>query len=194
MASPAAGVATGPSPLVGMKRVAVPAALLAAALLCAAACASSDGTSAGVRPSGFSTVTARITGADGKVCEKCLWLADTAEERSRGLMGVTDLGAASGMAFVFDQPVTEQFYMFNTPTPLSISWFADNGSWVGATEMKPCLDRPAGQCSTYSPGRPYSLAVETFVGGLGDVQLGSGSAVELLAGTEGPQCQTPSSR
>ncbi|HYN34279.1 MAG TPA: hypothetical protein VES40_16765, partial [Ilumatobacteraceae bacterium] len=46
----------------------------------------------GQQPEGFSTVTARITDTDGQICEVCVWLADTPEERAQGLMGVTDLG------------------------------------------------------------------------------------------------------
>ena len=53
----------------------------------------------------------------------CLWLADVADERARGLMGVTDLGEAVGMAFVFEAPGEGAFVMIGTPTPLSIAWF-----------------------------------------------------------------------
>src|SRR6476646_6925387 len=41
----------------------------------------------GALPQGFTTVEARITASDGEVCEVCLWLADTDEERGTGLMG-----------------------------------------------------------------------------------------------------------
>lgn len=148
----------------------------------------------GVEPEGFSTVMARVTAADGEVCEVCLWLADTAEERGRGLMGVTDLGPAGGMAFLFDPATTGSFYMFQTPTPLSIAWFAEDGPWVGSAEMEPCLDENAGACPLYSPGgASYTVAVEAFEGGLDDLLMVEGSVIELLAGTERPECLTPSS-
>ncbi len=68
-----------------------------------------------------------------------------AEERGRGLMGVTDLGDAAGMVFEFDEPIVGSFYMFQTPTPLSIAWFAPGGDHVGSADMAPCLDTRRGR-------------------------------------------------
>ena len=118
----------------------------------------------------------------------CLWLADDAAERGRGLMGVTDLGDAVGMAFRFDEPISGSFYMFQTPTPLSIAWFASDGSHVGSADMDPCLDTPAGECALYSPGAEYDLAIEVFEGGLEPLGLVSGSSVELIEGSEADGC------
>ena len=63
----------------------------------------------GVSPDGFDTIVAEVTSADGEMCTVCLWLADVADERVRGLMGVTDLGDAVGMAFVFDETQRGRF-------------------------------------------------------------------------------------
>lgn len=139
-------------------------------------------------PEGFSTITARITDADGNECEVCVWLADTSEERARGLMGVTDLGDATGMAFRFEESSAGSFYMFQTPSPLSIAWFGSAGEHVGSADMTPCLDTSAGQCPLYSPGADYQLALEVFAGGLEALGIGPGSRLELLAGTEAERC------
>ena len=152
----------------------------------------------GVQPSGFTTVRATITEPDGEECEVCLWLADSAEERGLGLMGVTDLGDAAGMAFLFEQPTNGAFYMFQTPTPLSIAWFGDDGAWVGSADMEPCIDKPANECRLYSPGAPYDLAIEVFDAGLDGAELAElglteGSTVVLIDGTEALDCQTPDS-
>src|SRR5262245_22192687 len=48
--------------------------------------------SGAVVPEGFDQVAATVTAADGTVCELCLWLAATGEQRALGLMYVTDLG------------------------------------------------------------------------------------------------------
>jgi uncharacterized membrane protein (UPF0127 family) len=149
---------------------------------------SDSNAASGAEPSGFSTVRAVITEADGDVCEVCLWLADEAEERARGLMGVTDLGDAVGMVFRFDEPTLGPFYMFQTPTPLSIAWFAPDGAHVGTAEMAPCLDTPAGECPLYGPDREYDLAVEVFSGGLEALGLGPGSRLELVEGSESDEC------
>lgn len=142
----------------------------------------------GVRPEAFSTVTARITEVDGEVCEVCVWLADTADERARGLMGVTDLGDAAGMVFRFDEPVVNYFYMLNTPTPLSIAWFAPGGEFVAQTDMEPCLEEPEGGCPLYRPDSAYELALEVFEGDLGGLGVGPGARLEIVAGTEADRC------
>ena len=106
----------------------------------------------GVVPEGFATEAAEVTAADGEVCALCLWVAATSEERARGLMGVTDLGGADGMVFVFGAPTHDAFWMRGTPTPLSIAFFADDGSFVSATDMEPCLEGPASACVLYGAG------------------------------------------
>ena len=149
-------------------------------------------TGAGRQPEGFTTIQARITEPDGEVCEVCLWLADDPAERGRGLMGVTDLGDAVGMAFRFDEPTAGSFYMFQTPTPLSIAWFGPDGSHVGSADMDPCLDTRAGECPLYSPGAEYDLAIEVFEGGLEALGLVEGSSVELIEGSDADRCPVTS--
>jgi len=147
-----------------------------------------DDAAPGVQPQGFTTATARITDADGEVCEVCVWLADSDDEHSRGLMGVTDLGDAAGMLFAFDETVEARFYMYETPMPLSIAWFGADGSLVGAADMSPCLDQPSGDCARYAAGGPYRLALETPQGALADLGIGDGSRLELVAGSEAAAC------
>ena len=139
-------------------------------------------------PEGFTTVTVRITETDGTICEVCVWLADSPEERGRGLMGVTDLGDAAGMVFRPEEPRVGPFYMFQTPTPLSIAWFAPDGELVGTIDMAPCLDTPSGDCPRYSPGVEYELALEVFQGGLEPLGIGPGARLELVDGTEADRC------
>jgi hypothetical protein len=142
-----------------------------------------------VQPEGFTTAVVRITEADGETCEVCVWLADRAEERSRGLMGVTDLGDAVGMVFVYASPGVRSFYMFQTPTPLSIAWFAADGGFVDSTDMAPCLVDDSSECPRYSPDEPYQLALEVFEGDLDELGLGPGARLELLAA----DCDSPPS-
>ncbi len=141
---------------------------------------SADAGEAGVEPTGVGTVTARITSVDGEVCEVCLWLADDDATRQRGLMGVTDLGDAVGMAFVWEQPITGNFFMFQTPTPLSIAWFDAAGDHVGQADMEPCLVDDSLLCERYGADAPYVVAVEMFGGQLDAVGIGPGAQLELL--------------
>ena len=73
----------------------------------------------------------------------CMLLAETEAQHNRGLMQVTDptLGGYDGMLFRFDADTNDQFYMRNTPMPLSIAFIASNGDVVSTTDMAPCDDR-----------------------------------------------------
>ena len=134
----------------------------------------------GVLPQGVGSVTARVTSRDGEVCEVCLWLADDDVSRRRGLMGVTDLGDGVGMAFRWEQPRTGNFFMFQTPTPLSIAWFDAAGSHVGQADMEPCLSQSSARCERYTADSHYVLAIEMFGGQLDEIGIGPGSSVALL--------------
>lgn len=47
-------------------------------------------------------------------------IADDDEERSQGLMDVTELPATKGMLFIFDENKSRSFWMANTPLSLDI--------------------------------------------------------------------------
>lgn len=98
-----------------------------------------------------------------------MWLvavADEPAERSRGLMGVTDLGDLDGMLFAWDDDVTSGFWMKDTLIPLDIAFFAADGVLVDLLRMEQC---PADPCPVYHPAGPYRYAVETEVGRWEDV-------------------------
>jgi uncharacterized protein len=64
-------------------------------------------------------------------------VAQTAEQRSIGLMHRKTMGSNEGMLFVFEQSGQQCFWMKNTLLPLSIAFLADNGSIVNIESMKP---------------------------------------------------------
>jgi uncharacterized membrane protein (UPF0127 family) len=127
-------------------------------------------------PDGFALVPATVTGSDGSVCELCLWLADTGDRRSRGLMGVTGLGNGDGMAFVYPSPTTGQFWMKDTLLPLSIAFFAPDGSYLDAFDMEPCSVEP---CARYGTPPDFLVAVETVRGDLPAIGIAPGSTLDL---------------
>ena len=135
-----------------------------------------------MQPEGFDLAPVEITLADGEVCALCLWVAATAVQRQRGLMGVTDLGPADGMVFVYDGPASGQFWMRGTPMPLSIAFFADDGSFVSAADMEPCLTGPPEDCPRYSAAGPYVSAIEVPQGRLAELGIGPGSRLALATG------------
>lgn len=129
-----------------------------------------------VTPEGFERVRATVTGLDGQVCELCLWTADTVERRRQGLMSVTDLGDADGMAFVYPTAHTGNFWMRNTLLPLSIAFYAADGSYLDAFDMEPCDATP---CPLYATPDDFLVAIETTRGDLGALGIGPGSTLDL---------------
>ena len=104
-------------------------------------------------------------------------VADDAAGRASGLMGRPAVPPGTGMLFVYDDPVTNSFWMGNVEVPLSIAWVRD-GRVVGVAEMTPC---PAADlsCTPYSPGEPFDLAVETTGGTFTAAAVQVGDAVTV---------------
>jgi hypothetical protein len=126
----------------------------------------------------YPSATVRITSAGGEVKQACVMLADTPIRRQHGLMGVTEFAPHVGMVFVQQADTAGAFWMYNTPTPLSIAWFASDGTFVSAKDMEPCASDP--HCPTYPPGGLYRYALEVPKGKLGDYGVGPGSKLEVL--------------
>jgi uncharacterized protein len=122
---------------------------------------------------GFGEVAIRV--ASGP--KLCALLAQSQEQRARGLMARTDLAGHIGMVFLFPGPVSETFYMRNTPMPLSIAWFDAAGRFVSATDMAPCPDKVG--CPTYAAARPYRYALEVPRGGLPGLGIGAGAVLAV---------------
>jgi uncharacterized protein len=103
-------------------------------------------------------------------------VADDAEERRRGLMGVHHLPDEEGMAFVFEQPVTTGFWMKDTLVPLSIAFVDEDDRVVGLKEMEPCAADP---CPYYGVDEPYVMAIEANAGWFEEHGVREGDSAEL---------------
>ena len=64
-------------------------------------------------------------------------VARTPEERAMGLMYVTDLPDDEGMLFMCDDEAVQQFWMKDTPLPLSIAFLEEDGTIVRIADMEP---------------------------------------------------------
>ena len=140
-----------------------------------------------ITPEGYELVAARATKPDGSTCQLCLWLAESQDQRSAGLMFVTDLGPGDGMAFVYPEPHSGAFWMKNTVIPLSIAFYDAPGAFLGGFDMAPCTSDP---CLQYPTPDGFTIAIETTQGGLSELGLEPGSAFELL-GTPCPLVPSP---
>ena len=103
-------------------------------------------------------------------------IADTQQERERGLMSITDLPADAGMAFVWSEPTTGLFWMKDTLIPLSIAFVGQDGRIVTIDEMTPCTADP---CPTYGAGGPYVLAIEANAGWFTEHGVKAGDRAQL---------------
>ncbi len=117
-----------------------------------------------------------LTRPDGSEVAVAVRVAATPDDRARGLMGVTDLPAGTGMLFVFPALASHGgFWMRGTPIPLDIA-FAAAGEVVAVATMTPCAADP---CPVTHPGRPYDAALEVPAGWLDDVGVGPGARLRV---------------
>ena len=113
---------------------------------------------------GFGEVAIRLTGAAGQVTDGCALLADDEATRARGLMGQQDLRGYDGMLFRFPAPSSTRFYMRDTLIPLTVAFFAADGTFVSAADMTPCPPETE-SCPLYGATAPYLFALEVPAGG-----------------------------
>ena len=158
----------------GMRR-----AILLLLLFVLPACSGSSSATPGT---GSSSPTAEVVvRTDAGERSLSVRVADSEAERERGLMGVGDLPADDGMAFVFDGPVTSTFWMKDTQIPLSIAFSDEDGQILTITEMTPCRTDP---CPTYAADGPYTMAVEANAGWFGANGVGVGTRRSCWSGRD----------
>jgi uncharacterized membrane protein (UPF0127 family) len=154
--------------------------LLIPAILAVGAC-TGDTTPPTLGSGDGAPLTASVTfeTAAGDVTADFLDLADTDEERARGLMGVTKLDENDGMLFAYDHPTSGAFWMKDTLIPLSIAFIGGDGTVHTIREMTPCRKDP---CETYPAKAPFVYALEMNEGWFdrNGVEVGDAADVRLL--------------
>ena len=98
-----------------------------------------------------------------------VWIADTAQSRTHGLMFVRSLPADQGMLFLFEQPQLASFWMKNTYLSLDIVFIGPDGVVVNIAHNTP----------------PLSLEpIESIapVAGVLDLVAGAATRIGLVAG------------
>lgn len=112
-------------------------------------------------PTDFARAVIEVDGVPYNVA-----VADTADELSRGLMGVEELAPLDGMLFVYDAERLVSHWMKDTLIPLDIAFFDGSGVLVSVASMETCLD---GDCPSYASEGPARYAVEVPLGGFADL-------------------------
>ncbi len=120
---------------------------------------------------GFGTGT--VVGADASFP---VLVAETSEQRSQGLMQVTDLEGWVGMWFDFPEPTSGSFWMKDTLLPLSIAWIDNNRIVVATADMEPCVSE---DCPSYFPDVDYVSALEVEQGQLAELGITLGTVLTL---------------
>ena len=148
-----------------------------------ASCGESDGDSGttATDPPGFTRIT--FVNKDGSEVDLLVEVADTGEERARGLMFRERLPEEQGMLFVFDEAVQATFWMKDTTIPLSIAFIEGEGEIVDIQDMEPLSEE------LHTPGEPYLYAVEANQGWFEEKRIGIGSGVRIARST--PATATP---
>ncbi|MGR9051628.1 MAG: DUF192 domain-containing protein [Gammaproteobacteria bacterium] len=109
-------------------------------------------------------------------------IADTANERARGLMYRTRLAPDAGMLFVFSGQAVRGVWMKNTLLPLDILFLSSAGkivSWL--KNVPPCVTDP---CEVYHSAGPVSYMLEVNAGAIDRWALRPGDKVSLLDASE----------
>ncbi|MDB5898502.1 MAG: hypothetical protein JWP22_1656 [Ramlibacter sp.] len=66
-----------------------------------------------------------------------VYVARTDEERAQGLMFRRDLPADEGMLFMCDERAVQNFWMKDTPLPLSIAFLEEDGTILKIADLEP---------------------------------------------------------
>ena len=114
-------------------------------------------------------------------CTFLLEVADTGEERARGLMNRPSLPPDRGMLFVWDDESVRGFWMRNTLIPLDILFIDGQGTVVDIQTMVPEPDVPASELTIYQSAAPAQQALEINAGAAErcDIAVGDAVTVEL---------------
>jgi uncharacterized membrane protein (UPF0127 family) len=100
-------------------------------------------------------------------------IADTDEERRRGLMDRTSLGENRGMLFVFDGEQRLSFWMKNTKIPLSVAYIDSEERIVDVQQMQPMTT------TSHPSSEPARYALEVNQGFFREHGVTEGDTVEL---------------
>jgi uncharacterized membrane protein (UPF0127 family) len=123
----------------------------------------------------FDSSSAIVRGDEGSVLIK-VEVAQSAEQRSRGLMFRDSLPADSGMVFLFFEPSRGGFWMKNTRIPLSIAFFGESGKILDILDMEPCRADP---CPIYTTDSAYFGALEVNQGAFEEWGISEGDVVHM---------------
>lgn len=129
--------------------------------------------------SGCALATGPWVELDGKRYQ--VELADTEEERARGLMFRDAMATDHGMLFVHDSEAPQAYWMKNTRIPLDILYFDNRLRLVSQQRDVPACDLGDG-CPIYPSTAPARYVLELNAGQAAALGLNNGDTLELGGG------------
>jgi len=117
-----------------------------------------------------------VAGSGGPKLSLHVQIAQTAQSREQGIMGVKEMPDQAGMAFLFGEPTTTGFWMKDTLIPLDIAFWDSKGRIVATSTMTPCR---TDACPVYQPAATYVSAVEMNAGLLAARGIKAGDRVTV---------------
>ena len=112
-------------------------------------------------------------------CVFYLEVAESSEERARGLMGREFLGEDRGMIFIFERPRVLNFWMKNTLIPLDIAYVDEGLMVVDVQSMRPGHETGSDSLPIYTSAAPSQYAIEINEGKAADCGIAPRSTVIL---------------
>jgi hypothetical protein len=126
---------------------------------------------------GASLTRLTFVNKDGTEVDLLVEVADSSDERSRGLMSRESLPEDQGMLFVFEQEGQHTFYMRNTLIRLSIAFIEGEGAIIEIEDMEPLTE------TLHSADEPYLYAIEANRGWFARNGIAAGSEVRIARAT-----------
>lgn len=120
--------------------------------------------------------TVVIEAADGDPVTLRVAIADTDEERTRGLMGVEEMPDDVGMVFLHEEPTESDFWMKDTLIPLSLAVWDESMTIRQIVDMEPCDEDP---CPIYDITVAWVGALEVNQGVLERAGVAVGDPIRL---------------
>ncbi len=102
-------------------------------------------------------------------------LADTQNERSKGLSGTDTLAPGTGLLFVFHIPGTYGFWMKDMHYPIDIVWIDETKTVVSITPEATVESYP----EVFYPPRPVQYVLELNAGDAADREIHVGTQLQF---------------
>jgi hypothetical protein len=110
----------------------------------------------------------------GNLVNLTVEVAQTEQERERGLMYRTSLGEQQGMLFLFPNVAEQTFWMKNTLLPLDMIFVDEHNKIVTIAGADPCTADP---CTLYTSGKPVKYVIEVKKGFASSHKISLGNEV-----------------